>query len=106
MGYVVIELTCAGIPEEKLEAEPFTADQENVLLQIDAGIQAKIRKGIPYKVVNLESKETICEFNRQNVKASDFDMRMLARSLYQGVQKFYEDPENVKAYEKWKKDQN
>ena len=24
MGYVVIELTCAGIPEEKLEAEPFS----------------------------------------------------------------------------------
>ena len=31
MGYVVIELTCAGIPEEKLEAEPFTADQENTI---------------------------------------------------------------------------
>ena len=60
MGYVVIELTCAGIPEEKLEAEPFTTDQEDVLLQLDAGIQAKIRKGIPYAVVDLESRETIC----------------------------------------------
>ena len=43
MGYVVIELTCAGIPEEKLEAEPFTADQENVLLQLDAGIHLQIQ---------------------------------------------------------------
>ena len=71
MGYVVIELTCAGIPEEKLEAEPFTTDQEDVLLQLDAGIQAKIRKGIPYAVVDLESRETICRFNQKNVKASE-----------------------------------
>ena len=46
------------MPEEKLKAEPFTVDQENVLLQLDAGIQAKIRKGIPYAVVDLESRET------------------------------------------------
>lgn len=102
MGYVVIELTCAGIPEEKLEAEPFTADQENVLLQLDAGIQAKIRKGIPYAVVDLESRETIGRFNQKNVKASDFDIRMLSRTIYESARKFYEDPENVKAFEKWK----
>ena len=36
-----MELTCAGIPEKKLKAEPFSFDQENVLLQLDAGIQAK-----------------------------------------------------------------
>ena len=102
MSYVVLELTCAGIPEEKLKAEPFTVDQENVLLQLDAGIQASIRRGIPYAVVDPESRETICEFNRKNVKASDFDMRMLSRTLYESVCKFYEEPENVKAFEKWK----
>ena len=106
MGYVVIELTCAGIPEEKLEAEPFTVDQENVLQQLDAGIQTKIRKGIPYAVVDLESRETICRFNQKNVKASDFDIRMLSRTLYESARKFYEDPENVKAFEKWKREQN
>ena len=102
MGYVVIELTCAGIPEEKLEAEPFTVDQENVLLQLDAGIQTKIRKGIPYAVVDLESRETICRFNQKNVKASDFYIRMLSRTIYESARKFYEDPEYVRAFEKWK----
>ena len=106
MGYVVIELTCAGIPEKKLEAEPFTADQENVLHQLDAGIQAKIRKGIPYAVVDLESGETICRSNQKNVKASDFDIRMLSRTIYESARKFYEDPENVKAFEKWKAEQD
>lgn len=106
MSYIVMELTCSGIPEEELKAEPFTDKQESVLLQLDAAIQASIRKGVPYTVMDLESKETICEFNRKNVKASDFDMRMLARTLYEGAQKFYEDPENVKAFEKWKSEQD
>ena len=103
---VVMELSCVSIPEEKLEAEPFTVNQENGLLQLDAGIQTKIRKGIPYAVVDLESRETICRFNQKNVKASDFDIRMLSRTLYESARKFYEDPENVKAFEKGKREQN
>ena len=106
MSYIVMELTCSGIPEEELKAEPFTDIQEGVLRQLDAPIQASIRRGVPYKVVDLESNATICEFNLKNVKASDFDIRMLARTLYEGAQKFYEDPENVKAFEKWKREQD
>jgi len=106
MSYMVMELTCSGIPEEELKAEPFTDIQESVLLQLAAPIQDSIRRGVPYKIVDLESKATICEFNLKNVKASDFDIRMLARTLYEGAQKFYEDPENVKAFEKWKREQN
>lgn len=106
MSYMVIELTCSGIPEEELKAEHFTDFQEGVLQQLDAPIQASIRRGVPYKIVDIESKEAICEFNLKNVKASDFDIRMLARTLYEGAQKFYEDPENVKAFEKWKREQD
>ena len=64
------------------------------------------KKVIPYAVVDLESRETICRFNQKNVKASDFDIRMLSRTLYESARKFYEDPENVKAFEKWKREQN
>ena len=49
-----------------------------------------------------KSRETICRFNQKNVKASDFDIRMLSRTIYESARKFYEDPENVKAFEKWK----
>ena len=42
MSYIGMELTCAGIPEEKLEAEPFTVDQENVLQQLDAGSELPV----------------------------------------------------------------
>ena len=31
-------------------------------------------------------------------ESTDMD---LARILYRGAKKFYQDPENVKAYEKW-----
>lgn len=106
MSYIVMELTCSGIQEDELKAEPFTAEQESVLQQLDAAIQDSIRRGKPYTVMDLESIKTICSFNHKNVKVPDFDMRMLARTLYEGAQRFYEDPENVKAFEKWKSKQD
>lgn len=106
MSYFVMELTYSGIPEDELKAESFNREQETILAQLDTAIQANIQRGVPYTVVDMDSGQTICKFNIKNVKASDFDMRMLARTLYEGAQKFYEDPENVKAFERWKSEQD
>lgn len=106
MSYFVMELTCAGIPEDELKAEAFNEEQEGILVQLDASIQEKIRRGVPYTVVDLDSGQTLCKFNIKNVKPTDFDIRMLARTLSEAAQKFYEDPENMKAFEKWKSEQD
>lgn len=105
MSYFVMELTCAGIPEEDLKAESFSKEQEGILAHLDASIQERIRRGIPYTIVDMDSGQTICKFNIKNVKPTDFDIRMLARTLSEAAQKFYEDPENMKAFEKWKSEQ-
>ena len=106
MSYFVMELTCAEVPEDKLQAEAFNEEQEGFLVQLDASIQERIRRGVPYTVVDMDSGQTICKFNIKNVKPTDFDIRMLARTLSEAAQKFYEDPENVKAFEKWQSEQN
>lgn len=106
MSYFVMELTCAGIPEDKLKAEAFNEEQEGFLVQLDTSIQERIRRGVPYTVVDMDSGQTICKFNIKNVKPTDFDIRMLARTLSEAAQKFYKDPENVKAFEKWQREQN
>lgn len=106
MSYFVMELTCAGIPEEDLKAESFSKEQEGILAHLDASIQERIRRGIPYTVVDMDSGQTICKFNIKNVKPTDFDIRMLARTLSEAAQKFYEKPENVRAFEQWKSEQD
>ncbi|MCF2595266.1 hypothetical protein [Pseudoflavonifractor phocaeensis] len=106
MSYFVMELTCAGIPEEELKAESFSKEQEGILAHLDASIQERIRRGIPYTVVDMDSGQTICKFNIRNVKPTDFDIRMLARTLSEAAQKFYENPENVRACEQWKSEQD
>lgn len=102
MGYTVIKLNCSGIPDGKLKPERFSDKQETVLTMLDASVQADIRKGVPYSVIDFESGQSIAEFNISNVKPSDFEKRMLASTLYEAVLKFYEKPENVKAFEKSK----
>ena len=57
---------------------------------------------MPYSIIAMESDQKISEFNISNVKPSDFEIRMLASALYGEALKFYADPENMKAFEKWK----
>ncbi len=68
----------------------------------------EIEKGVPMTVISFDSKGDIKEsesFNLENVHISDFNMRMLARTIIPKVREFYSDPENVKRYEEWKASQ-
>lgn len=103
-GYMVIQFNHSGIPDEDLKPETFSPEQEMILSKLDAHIQADIRKGCPVAVIDSESSQEIAKFNMGNVKPSQFDIDMLARSLFPKIKEFYADPENVRKAEKWKKE--
>lgn len=104
-GYMVIQFNHSGIPDKDLKPETFSPEQEMILSKLDTHIQAEIREGHPVAVVDLESSQKIAKFNMGNVKPSQFDIDMLARSLLPKIKEFYADPENVRKAEKWKKEQ-
>ena len=104
-GYMVIQFNHSGIPDKNLKPETFLPEQEMILSKLDAHIQAEIRKGCPVAVVDSEFSQKIAKFNMGNVKPSQFDIDMLARSLLPKIKEFYADPENVRKAEKWKKGQ-
>lgn len=67
-----------------------------------------IEKGVPMTVISIDSKGETKEsasYNLENVHISDFNMRLLARTIIPKVREFYSDPENVKRYEAWKASQ-
>ncbi len=40
------------------------------------------------------------------INISDVQANILARSIYKEIQSFYSDPENVRKFEEWKKQQD
>lgn len=41
--------------------------------------------------------------NFDTTQISDIEARLLAKSLLDGYNQFYKDPENVKAFEEWQR---
>lgn len=76
--------------------------------KLTADEKRDIENGTPMTVISIDSKGEIKEsasYNLENVHISDFNMRMLARTIIPKVREFYSDPENVKRYEVWKASQ-
>lgn len=101
-GYAVLELNHSGIPDSELKPEEFTEQQKAVLRALPQERQAPILQGCPAAVIDLASGERIT-FNMKNVVLSDYDKESLGRAVYEAAKRFYQDPENVKKYEEWKK---
>lgn len=95
-GTIVLELNHSGIPDAELKPEEFDEQQLAVLNVLDATFQDKIRRGCPAHVVDMETGEAVARFNTHNVKPSDFEMQMLARSLLDRFLEWRKDPENQK----------
>lgn len=95
-GTIVIELNHRGIPDAELKPEEFDEQQLAVLNALDIPFQDKIRRGCPVHVVDMETGEAVARFNTHNVKPSDFEMQMLARSLLDRFLEWRQDPENQK----------
>ena len=98
-GTVVIELNHDGIPDDELKAEEFDERQLAVLEALDPEFQEKIKRGCPIDVIDMETNTSIAKFNHQNVKPSDFEMQMLARSILDSFLEWRKDPENQKKLE-------
>lgn len=101
MGTIVMELNHSGIPDDQLQAEEFDDLQKAVLASLQPEHQEKIRKGYPYTVSDLETGGSV-KFNHHNVKLSETDMGILARSLLDSYREWIKDPENQKKLEEYK----
>lgn len=102
-GTAIIELNHRGIPDDELQPEEFNARQLQVLKALPPERQAQIRRGCPVKVVDLDTGEEVAAFNMMNVALSEFDMEMLARSLYKAAERYFSNPENMARYEEWER---
>lgn len=102
-GITIMEFNHSGIPDDQLEPEEFSDYQLAVLNALPPERQAPIRRGCPVAVVDLATGKDIATFNMQNVAPTESQKNDLARALYQAAERYFQDPENVKKYEAWKK---
>ena len=102
-GTIVVELNHSGIPDGELQPEEFSEQQLAVLEQLDPSEQKKIRRGCPIHVVDMETGKAIAIFNEHNVKPSDAEMNLLAKTILDGILKWRQDPENQKLLDELEK---
>lgn len=105
-GYAVIILNTDLERSVPFTESSLTEKQKLVLSKLSQSEQEKIREGYAVSVVNLESGESVCDFNKDGYKPPESAINSLARSLLPKVQKYYSNEENVKKFEEWKKNQD
>lgn len=102
-GTIVMELNHSGIPDGELQSEEFSKQQLAVLEQLDPTEQKKIRQGCPIHVVDMETGKAIAIFNEHNVKPSEYEMNLLAKTILDGILKWRQDPEHQKLLDELEK---
>ncbi len=102
-GTAIIEFNHSGIPDAELKPEEFSEQQLAVLRSLSPERQAPIRRGCPVAVVDLATGKDIATFNMKNVAPTEYQKRELGRAVYEAVERFFQDPENVKKFDEWKK---
>ncbi len=76
--------------------------QKQVLSKLSEEEQEKIRKGYASSVVDLDSGETVCDFNLEGYRPPQSSIDRFARAILPSIQEFYSKEENRKAFEEWK----
>ena len=102
-GTTIIEFNHCGIPDDELKPEEFNDYQLAVLKALSPERQAPIRRGCPVSVIDLATGNQIAAFNMHNVAPSELQKKQLGKAVYEAMQRYFQDPENVKKYEAWKK---
>ena len=102
-GTTIIELNHSGIPDDELKPEEFNDYQLAVLKALPPERQAPIRRGCPVSVIDLATGNQMAAFNMHNVAPSEFQKKQLGKTVYEAMQRYFQDPEHVKKYEAWKK---
>ena len=70
--------------------------QQALFRTLPPDCQRQIESGVPMGVIDLKTGKTLAVFNRENVSGK-ISEGMALEMLYQ-IRKFYQDPENVKAF--------
>ena len=105
-GSVSISLETDIEKSKAVTLETMSAVQKQVYLGMSKEEQEKIMAGYGTIVADLETGETICEFNMENYQPPDWAIEAFARSLLPEIEKFYFNEENRRKYEEWKKQQD
>ena len=103
-GTTIIEFNHSGIPDDEPKPEAFNDYQLAVLKALPPRWQTSIRRGCPVSVIDLATGNQIAAFNMHNVAPSEFQKKQLGKTVYEAVQRYFQDPEHVKKYEAWKKE--
>ena len=90
---------------KSLDEEKLTPIQKAVYDKLSENQKEQIKQGYGAVYRDIDTDTEICSFNMDCYKAPKLP-DYLARSIIESCRKFYSNPENVKKYEEWKKQQD
>ena len=104
-GYMVMFLETDLKYAKKFDETTLSPVQKAIYQKISESEKEKVRQGYGVSVVDLETGDTICEFNRDTYRPPKRAIEELARALLPEIVEFYKDENNRKEFEEWKKNQ-
>ena len=90
---------------KSLDEEKLTPIQKAVYDKLSENQKGQIKQGYGAVYRDIDTDTEICSFNMDCYKAPKLP-DYLERSIIESCRKFYSNPENVKKYEEWKKQQD
>ena len=105
-GYAVIFYEADEKYIKPLQESALSDIQKQCLMQLADDVKQKIYNGECAGVVDLESRTTICQFNMENFRISEYNAERFAKAILPSVRDYFSKEENQIAYEKWKAEQD
>lgn len=104
-GYMIMFLETDLKHAKKFDETALSPIQKVVYEKMSESDKEKVRQGYGVSVVDLETGDTICVFNKDTYRPPKRAMEELARALLPEIVEFYKDENNRKEFEEWKKSQ-
>ena len=104
-GYMVMFLETDLKYAKKFDEITLSPVQKAVSEKISEAEREKVRQGYGVSVIDLETGDTICVFNKDTYRPPKRAIEELARALLPEIVEFYKDENNRKEFEEWKKNQ-
>lgn len=105
-GYMVMFLETDLKYAKKFDETTLSPVQKAVYEKISESEREKVRQGYGVSVIDLETGDTICVFNKDTYRPPKRAIEELARALLPEIVEFYKDENNRKEFEEWKKNQD
>ena len=104
-GYMIMFLETDLKYAKKFDVTSLSSVQKAVYEKMSEADKEKVRQGYGVSVVDLETGDTICVFNKDTYRPPKRAIEELARALLPEIVEFYKDENNRKEFEEWKKNQ-